>query len=73
MSVDGVIAPGPNDSGNANNQFVARYSNGAQRYTYNLDTTGFEVIGSGLHYLWFEITLQNGDSGGVVAAPFTLN
>ena len=73
VSVDGVIAPGPNDSGNANNQFVARYSNGAQRYTYNLDTTGFEVIGTGLHYLWFEITLQNGDSGGVVAAPFTLN
>lgn len=73
VSVDGVIAPGPNDSGNANNQFVARYSNGARRYTYNLDTTGFEVIGSGLHYLWFEIELQNGDSGGVVAAPFTLN
>ena len=73
ISVDGVIAPGPNDSGNANSQFEARYSNGARRYTYNLDTTGFEVIGSGLHYLWFEIELQNGESGGVVAAPFTLN
>lgn len=71
--IDGTFEPGPNDSGNANSQFEARYSNGRKRYTYNLDTSGFEVIGPGLHYLWFEITLQNGDSGGVVAAPFTLN
>ena len=72
VSVDGVVDPGPNDSGKANDGYEFRFASGG--YIYNLDTTGLadNGIGPGPHDLYFTITERDGTvSWG--SAPFTLS
>jgi hypothetical protein len=72
ISVDGVADPGPNFNGNANPDYLFRFTGGS--FTYNLDTSTLPAqgIGPGRHYLEFEIVAPSGFVS-TATAPFTLS